>query len=171
MQQANETKAVLESALRVYEAERIEIMQQIAVLHARLKDVQSTQASLRKRIDGDAPSRLILPPRSQVLKYTRLSVRWAILDLLNGSEGMTTSEIADALQKGGIQTRATNFANNVSSVLTTTMLKDHHEVEQLTDGTARWKLTMNGVSAISYLKTTEKFQRACGSWNAHPERG
>lgn len=170
--QTSDTKVVLESALRVYEAERVEIMQQIAALHSRLKDVQSTQASLKKRIDTDPSSRLAATtvPKPQSQKYTRLSVRWAVLDLLHGSEGMTTSEIADALQEGGIQTKATNFANNVSSVLTTTMLKDHQEVEQLNDGTSRWKLTMTGVSAITYLRTTEKFQRACGTWNAHAER-
>lgn len=170
MSQVNESKAALEAAYRVYETERLDIMQQLAPLQARLREVQNTQASLLKRIGPDAPSQSATPRRPQNLKYAKLSVRWAILDLLNDSDGMTTAEISEALQAGGIQTRATNFANNVSSVLTTTMLKDHQEVEQLSDGTGRWKLTSVGSSAIKYLRTTEKFQRACGAKRAYVDQ-
>jgi hypothetical protein len=170
MPQINESRAALEAAYRVYEAERVEILQQLAPLQARLREVQNTQSSLQRRINPDTPSHATTSRRPLSFKYAKLSVRWAILDLLNDSDGMTTSEISEALQAGGIQTRATNFANNVSSVLTTTMQKDHKEVEQLSDGSARWKLTPVGVSAITYLQGTDKFQRACGGRNGYVDK-
>src|SRR5580700_6403413 len=99
----SESKAALEAAYRVYEAERLDIIQQLAPLQARLREVQNTQASLQKRIIPDPSSQLATPRRPQNLKYAKLSVRWAILDLLNDSDGMTTAEISEALQAGGIQ--------------------------------------------------------------------
>lgn len=74
---------------------------------------------------------------------------------------MNTSEIAEALKAAGVQTRATNFANNVSAVLSTTMKEKHSEVEQLPDG--RWQLTETGVNAIEYIRTTPRFRRALAS--------
>ncbi len=158
-----EVKAVFEATIRYLEAERLEIMQQLAPLQERLREIQRTQAVLLKRISPrtastDSATSTLIRPQSQ--RYSSISVRWGILDLLNESAGMTTSEIADALTAGGIRTRAANFANNVSSVLTSTMQRDHNEVQQLPDG--RWKLTQVGESAIRYLQSTEKFQRAVG---------
>jgi hypothetical protein len=163
MLQIREVKEVFEATIRYLEAERIEIMQQLAPLQARLREVQGTQATLLKRVNLDTALQPPTPIRPTSQKYARISVRWAILDLLNDSDGMTTAEISEALMAGGIQTRANNFTNNVSAVLTSTMQKDHQEVEQLSDGSGKWKLTLTGVSAISYLRSTEKFQRACGS--------
>ncbi len=157
-----QTKAAYESAYRGYEAERLEIIKELAALNARLKEVQATQSSLRRRIDPDTasnPSSISLRPSSE--KYARISTRWAILDLLNQSpEGMSTSEIAEALKAGGIQTEAVNFANNVSAVLSTSMKTAKNEVESLPDG--RWKLTPKGEAAIAHIHTTPRFLRACG---------
>jgi hypothetical protein len=158
----NEAKEAFEATIRFLEAERVDIMRQLGPLQVRLREVQSTQTVLLKRIVPDAPSQLKAPLRPTSQKYARISVRWAILDLLNESDGMSTSEITEALTAGGIQTRALNFANNVSAVLSTTMQKGHNEVESLPDG--RWKLTANGVSAIAHIRMTDKFRRGCGSW-------
>ena len=87
-----------------------------------------------------------------------MSVRWAILDLLAESEAKTTAEIAEALIAAGVQTRAANFANNVSAVLSSTMKEGHDEVQQLPDG--KWQLTENGRSAIEHIRTTPRFQGA-----------
>jgi len=164
MPQAGDSKAVLEAAFQVFEAERLDIMQQLGPLQARLREVQGTQANLLKRISPDAPSHSTTPHRPLHQKYAKFGVRWAILDLLNNSpEGMSTSEIAEALTAGGIQTEAANFANNVSAVLSTTMKMSRKEVESLSDG--KWKLTPIGVSAIHHIQSTEKFERACASWS------
>jgi hypothetical protein len=167
---SKQVKTVFEATIRYLEEERIDIMRQLAPLQERLREVQRTQAILLKRISPEAAAKSeatttttssfasLIRHKSQ--RYAYISVRWAILDLLNGSEGMSTAEIAEALTAGGIRTRAANFANNVSSVLTSTMQRDHGEVEALPD--SKWKLTQVGLSAIRYLQTTEKFQRAIG---------
>jgi len=87
-----------------------------------------------------------------------MSVRWAVLDLLAESEPKTTAEIAEALIAAGVQTKAANFVNNVSAVLSTTMKEAHSEVQQLADG--KWQLTENGRSAIEHIRTTPKFRGA-----------
>lgn len=159
MPQAGETRAAYEAAYRHLEDERLEIMRVLAPLQARLKEVLGTQASLRKRINSDATTSSPNPSRPNQ-RYARISVRWAILDLLSTSpNGMSTSEIAEALIAGGVQTEAANFANNVSAVLTTTM-KPKQEIAPLPDG--KWKLSPTGESAIAHIRTTDKFVRACG---------
>jgi hypothetical protein len=135
-------------------------MREIVPLQIRLKEVQATQANLLKRIDPDNSSQQTTSSRSQ--KYARMSVRWAILDLLNESPGgMSTAEITEALKAGGIQTEATNFSNNVSAVLSSTMKTSKSEVESLPDG--KWKLTPKGEGAIAHIHSTPRFIRACGS--------
>jgi hypothetical protein len=157
MQQDTQSKTAYEAAYHCLEAERLQIMRELAPLNARLKDVLGTQASLLKRINPDASSQPRISSRPNQ-KYARVSVRWAILDLLNQfPNGMSTSEIAEALKAGGIQSEAANFANNVSAVLSTAM-KAKQEVLPLPDG--KWKLSLIGESAIAHIQTTEKFLRA-----------
>ena len=159
---SHDLKANYEAVLRDLEAQRQQVQQELAQLQARLKELHGTILTLSKSIGIDASSRPLATPRPANLKYANISVPWAILDLLNDSEAMNTSEIAEALKAAGVQTRAANFANNVSAVLTTTMQKDHNEVEQLADG--KWKLTSNGESAIAHIRTTPRFVRDCMSW-------
>src|SRR5208283_5039521 len=124
----------------------------ISDLQARVRDFNTSIATVNKSLDADTstPSKLPLatsrPPNS---KYANMSVRWAILDLLNDSEPMTTAEIAEALKAEGVQTRAANFANNVSAVLSTSMKEQHSDVRQLHDG--KWELTESGRSAIEHI--------------------
>ncbi|MGB7549534.1 MAG: hypothetical protein WBM14_17490 [Terracidiphilus sp.] len=159
MPQDAQSKTAYEAAYRHLETERLNIMGELGPLNARLKEVLGMQASLLKRINPDTPSPNINISRP-TQKYTRISVRWAILDLLNQfPNGMSTSEIAEALKAGGVQSEAANFANNVSAVLTTTM-KTKQEVLPLPDG--KWKLSLIGESAISHIQSSEKFMRACG---------
>lgn len=159
MPQVADSKVAYEAAYRHLEEERLEIMRTLAPLNARLKEVLGAQATLQKRINSDAATNHSNSSRPDQ-RYARISVRWAILDLLNESpDGMSTAEIAEALKAGGVQTEAANFANNVSAVLTTTM-KSKQEVVSLPDG--KWKLSPNGESAIAHIRTTGKFLRACG---------
>jgi mRNA-degrading endonuclease toxin of MazEF toxin-antitoxin module len=71
---------------------------------------------------------------------------------------MTTAEIAESLLAAGVQTKAANFANNVSAVLSTTMREQPHGEVQLSDG--KWQLTEKGKAAIDYIRTTPKFRGA-----------
>ena len=157
---STELKASFEAVLRALEAERDEAQQQVASLQSRLKELHNSISTLSKRVNPDAPTPTppsLTLPRQPSRHYAFLSVRWAILDLLAESEPKTTAEIADALIAAGVQTKAANFANNVSAVLSTTMKEQHKEVQQLEDG--RWELTKDGRSAIEHIRTTPKFQR------------
>jgi len=159
-----ELRASYEAVLHDQESEYSDVQQQISAGQARLKDLNSSISILRKRLNPDAtttisssssvtPSR---PPSNR--KYASTSVRWAILDLLAESDSKTTAEIAEILIAAGVQTRAANFANNVSAVLSTTMKEQHNEVQQLPDG--KWQLTEKGRSAIEHIRTTPRFQSA-----------
>ena len=157
-----EAKSSYEVVLKDLQTEQQQVHQQLAPLQARLRELHNTILTLSKKISPDAPlslSRQPTPIRQPNLKYANLSVRWAILDILYESEGMNTAEIAEMLRENGVRTKAANFVNNVSAVLSTTMKERHTEVQQLSDG--RWKLTENGKNAIDYIRTTSKFQRGC----------
>jgi hypothetical protein len=164
-------KTSYEAVLGDLELERNEILQQVSALQARLKELHHSIATLNRRISPDAPSSSSsLSSTAPSNRYAFMSTRWAILDLLADSQPKTTAEIAAALQAAGIQTRAAVFANNVSSVLSTTMKEQHKEVRPLPDG--KWELTENGKSAIEHIRTTGRFQ-AClhGRGFARSRRG
>jgi multidrug resistance efflux pump len=162
MSLTSDLKTHYEAVLEHLEAERQQAQQQMAALQTRLKELHNSISTLARTLNPDAPptSRSSASLRPAHLKYANISVRWAILDLLHDSNAMTTSEIAEALKAAGVQTRATNFANNVSAVLSTTMREKHSEVQQLPDG--QWELTESGVRAIEHIRNTPKFRRGCG---------
>lgn len=160
MQLIGDSKAHLEATLQVLESKRNEEQREVAVRQARIKELNTSIATISRILNPDAPLRSS-PPRPANLKYANISVRWAILDLLHDSKAKTTSELADALTAAGVESKAANFANNVSAVLSTTMTK-HDEVQQLPDG--RWELTSNGIQAIEHIRGTSKFRRGCGQY-------
>jgi hypothetical protein len=157
-----ELRASYEAVVRDQELERDEVQQQVSAGQARLKELHNSISTLLKRINPDTAtipqSNSVTPSRPPSRKYTFMSVRWAILDLLAESEPKTTAEIAEALIAAGVQTKAANFVNNVSAVLSTTMKEAHAEVQQLPD--SRWQLTENGRSAIEHIRSSPKFRGA-----------
>jgi len=159
----DEVKAHIQGAIEHLESERQQAQHQVTAAQLHIKELNSSITTLQKSLNHEAsPFRSFHAPlRPPHLKYANISVRWAILDLLHDSKAMTTPEIADALKAAGIESKAANFANNVSAVLSTTMTK-HNEVQQLPGG--RWELTENGIKAIEYIRTTPKFRRGCGAY-------
>jgi hypothetical protein len=154
-----ELKAHIEAVLQHLNAERDDVQQQAATLQTRLNDLNHSISTISKSLEQDAPSyRPSAPARPANEKYANMSVRWAILDLLSDSAGMATAEIAEALIAGGVRTRAANFANNVSAVLSTTMKEQHNEVYQTSEG--KWILTDRGKGAIEYIHSTPRFRAA-----------
>jgi hypothetical protein len=153
-----ELKAHYEAVLQHLEAQRDEVQQQVAALQARLNDLHHSISTISSTLNVETPS-LTAPPNSRPAnqKYANMSVRWAILDWLNDTQPQSTSEIADALLTAGVRTRAANFANNVSAVLTG-MRDMEHEVQQVAD--SKWELTDKGKSCIAYLRGTPKFRAA-----------
>ncbi|MGD0161816.1 MAG: hypothetical protein ABSB39_05045 [Candidatus Sulfotelmatobacter sp.] len=157
-----ELRAAFEAVLRQYESEYGGVQNQVSAGQARLKELHNSISTLQKSLNPEASSPTppipATPSRQSSRKYAFTSVRWAILDLLAESEPKTTAEIAEDLIAAGVQTKAANFANNVSAVLSTTLKEQHGEVEQLPDG--KWRLTDNGKSAIEHIRTTPKFREA-----------
>ncbi len=163
MSLSDELKRHYEAVLRDLQSESAQVQSQIAPLQARLKELHYSVRTLAKKLNPDVPIRTILPvirPTATNQKYVRLSVRWAILDLLSDTRGRSSSEIAEELKAAGIQTKAANFVNNVSAVLTTTMKE---EVQQLPDN--KWELTETGRDAIDHIRTTPKFRNSI-PWSA-----
>jgi hypothetical protein len=168
----DETKVHLEASLAHLEREHDAVLQEVKDRQGRLRELAYTIATLSKeigRIPAQPTAPVIHPTVSHQTtmtcdpsrKYANISVRWAILHLLSEKEPMTTSDIADALKTCGVTTRAANFTNNVSAVLSTTMKGDgkvEGEVEVL-DG--KWRLTATGRSAIDHIKVGPKFKASC----------
>lgn len=154
-------KAHFEAVLQHLEAERQQKQQEVAAGQARIKELNTSITTLSRTLNPDAPLRSSSSLRPASLKYANISVRWAILDILHDSGPMLTASLADALKAAGVQTRAANFVNNVSAVLSATM-KEASEVQQSSDG--HWELTKTGVEKIEYIRTTPKFRRGTGVW-------
>lgn len=157
-----------EIVLKDLESERAIVHQEVADLQRKLKELDFNIASLSRRLNATggaiAPHQQSIFPPDQ--KYAFISVRWAILDLLNDSGPMATADIAETLKASGVRTKATNFSNNVSAVLSTSMRpKDQEEVE-VVDG--KWKLTERGRNAIYHIRMTPKFLQSC-PWAGTPD--
>jgi hypothetical protein len=150
-----------EAVVRELTNRRDTFQQQIATLQAKLRELNTAIATVSALDTSDSdPSPRAISTRPPSQKYANISVRWAILDFLNDSEPKATSEIAESIRAAGVQTRAANFTNNVSAVLSTNMKEQHKEVEQLPDG--RWQLTEKGRQAITHIRSTPRFLRGCG---------
>src|SRR5690348_11996411 len=111
MSLSDELKRHYEAVLRDLQNESAQVQSQIAPLQARLKELHYSIRTLAKKLNPDVPIRTILPvirPTTTNQKYVRLSVRWAILDLLSDTRARSSSEIAEELKAAGIQTKAAN---------------------------------------------------------------
>ncbi len=151
----DDIKTHLQAVLDHYTQIRDQTHSQVSELQAKLKEQQNTIASLARELYGSN-----VPPSVRLigsLKYANISVRWAILDVLE-SGPLATADVADILKREGVTTRAANFTNNVSAVLSTTM-KGADEVRQTPDG--KWELTEKGQNAIFHIRLSPKFKKSC----------
>lgn len=89
-------------------------------------------------------------------KYSDMSVRWAILNLLaeDAVAPMPTSDIAEALQQGGISSRGKSFNSNVSAVLSQ-MTREREETEQIGSG---YRISEHGRAVWEGIKNTEQYR-------------
>lgn len=169
----NQYSAVLEDL----EREREQLHQQVGNLQRQLREMDNGITTIRRRIDPNldiatkAPSVIEMQPSSAKFlpeqKYAFVGVRWAILHLLNESGAMTTSDIAENLKASGVRTKAVNFANNVSAVLSQTMRpRGKEEVESFQ---GKWRLTEIGKNKIAHIMTTQDFLRDCPWARSRPD--
>src|SRR5260370_31221723 len=109
------------SQIEHYRAVLDDLQKQRELHQFKITEIDKAVASLRRLIPGEAQEELPIPgytspmlPTMRVGKYAGMSVRWAILNLLNedATGPMGTSEIAEALQRGGITSAGRNFNAN-----------------------------------------------------------
>lgn len=159
-----ELKSSYEAVLKDLESERATVHEEVASLQRKLRELDQGIASLYRRLGVPAVTAARAATQSRFpsdKKYADISVHWALLHFLlcEAKTPMTTSEIADGLKAGGVQTRAANFTNNVSAVLSSNMRPKGEEEVEMIDG--RWRLTETGRNKATHVIMSEKFRRAC----------
>jgi hypothetical protein len=129
---------------------------QMSALSAEIRELNSGIVAISRQLTPQGFVGPLFPLHQNSPKYANISLRWAILDVLYESAPMSTAELAEALKEAGVQTRAANFANNVSAILSVNV-KEKSEVQQLPSG--KWQLTDKGRSAIEHIRTTPRFRQ------------
>lgn len=158
-------KAKFQGALDLLLEEREQKHQEVVKIQKALRELDGAIITLRQRIDPTLlPHVMPQPPANpryrEDQRYADISVHWAILHLLSeANRPMTTGEIADGLQARGVRTRAANFANNVSAMLSSTMRERGDEEVETIDG--GWRLTERGRNKIAHIMTTPRFLQRC----------
>jgi hypothetical protein len=137
-----------------YRAVLEDLMKQRNQLQFRIGEIDTAVAALRRLMPEEEPtpskdSQQTLPiiPNG---RYAGMSTRWAVLALLaeDAVAPMSTSQIAEALQAGGITSNGKSFAGNVSAVLSG-MYRERKEVVSSTNG---WTISENGRQAWIHIK-------------------
>ena len=165
MSLTGDLRAGYELVAKDLEGKRAAVHTEVATLQKKLRELDQNIAGLYREMGKPMPITVMRSSLSAHVspdqRYAFISVHWAILHLLSEAQNpMATADIADALKNAGVRTKAANFVNNVSAVLSTNMrTKGEEEVEQLTDG--RWKLTETGRNKIAFIVASPKFRRAC----------
>ena len=141
-----------------YRAVLDDLQSQRAMHQLKVAEIDSAIASLGRLIPNDAKEELPVPEQKSgqaasnvpVGKYAGMSVRWAILNLLNedANSPMGTGEIAEALVRGGITSAGKNFNGNVSAVLSN-MSKERGEIEPTGSG---WIISSVGRQAWAHIR-------------------
>ena len=146
------------SQINHYRAVLDDLQAQRAMHQLKISEIDSAMASLGRLIPADAKEELpttISDVQSTMKvpqgKYAGISVRWAILSLLNedATRPLGTGEVAEALQEGGITSSGKNFPANVSAVLSN-MNKVRGEVQN--NAGEGWIITPSGRQAWAAIR-------------------
>jgi hypothetical protein len=148
-----------QAVLRDLELRRSRCQNELAELDQTIggiKKLLSSTASLfmaTPATTAASQDRIVLPAAQ---KYAGMSVRWAILNLLaeDAPEPMRSSEIAIKLVEGGIISRGSDFAANVSAVISD-MVNKRNEVER--NDESAYSLSDNGRLAWAAIKHSPKY--------------
>jgi hypothetical protein len=126
-----------------------------------MEGIEETISGLRKMLMSKSQPALfkVTPQHVAAIpagKYSNMSVRWAILNLLaeDAVGPMPTGKIAEALNAGGLNSKSgKNFPSNVSAILSV-MANTREEVESTENG---YRLTPNGRAAWEGVKHTPQY--------------
>ncbi len=141
-----------------YRAVLDDLMKQRDHYQFRIGEIDSAVAALRRLMPREdvATNKSIQTSLPMVVngKYVGMSNRWAILALLceDATRPLSTGEIAEALEKGGITSGGKNFAGNISAVLSK-MNHERKEVESIPQG---WVITEVGRQAWVHIKASRE---------------
>jgi len=165
----DQIKKAYEATLRDLEARCTDTQRQLAAMQAKMKQLHQTAQTIARLIAEGSGQQMSLVQNPDAHRYHAFSVRWAILCLLTEtSQPFSVQEIADALLAGGIRTEATNFPNNVSSVLSQMRSKPEPEVATA-DG--KWIISDTGRSAWNHIrdKHGNRLRRKFSPWAETPD--
>jgi hypothetical protein len=146
--------------LEQYRAVLSDLMKQRNELQFKIGEIDSAVTALRRLMPNEEIS---VPkdnqqalPMVETGRYTGMSTRWGILQLLSedASGPMSTGQIADALVAGGMTSNARSFAGNVSAVLSGM----NHEKGEVTAGNDGWIISDKGKSAWIHIKASRERQ-------------
>ncbi len=139
-----------------YRAVLDDLMKQRNLLQFKVGEIDAAMAALRRLMPEEdlqrsKDSQQVLPMVTDG-RYADMSTRWAILSLLSEDAitPMTTGQIAEALQAGGMTSGGKSFAGNVSAVLSG-MKGDKQEVIAGPDG---WVISEKGKAAWAHIKAS-----------------
>jgi hypothetical protein len=170
-----ELKGSYERVVKDLEEKRSVIHAELTVRQKRLRDLNERIAGLYREMGSPVPPTVATVGERKIVtlqpdqKYSMISVHWAILHLLSeAKQPMTTAEIADALTAAGVKTKAANFVNNVSAMMSTTLRTRGEEEVEAKDG--RWQLTDVGRNKTAFIVASSKFRRAC-PWIVESQAG
>jgi len=148
-----------------YRAVLDDLQRQRDMLHLKIDEIDKAISSLHRLIPEEAKEELPTPSYATVSsavtlrsgKYSGMSVRWAILNLLNvdATGPMGTGEIAEALLRGGITSAGKNFNANVSAVLSN-MNNVRNEVQS---GDTGWVVAPAGRQAWAHIRVKRAAQQ------------
>ena len=150
--------------LEQYRAVLDDLMKQRTQLQFKIGEIDSAVSALRRLMPTEniAPVKDVQQPLPIIQngRYSGMSTRWAILMLLSedATRPLSTGEIAEALQAGGIASSARNFAGNVSAVLSGM----NHEKNEVIAGTNGWAISENGKNAWIHIKAARVAKKITG---------
>ena len=153
-----------------YRAVLDDLMKQRHQLHFRIGEIDTAVAALRRLmpVEDAAPVSSSQQPLPMVAngKYTGMSTRWAILSLLSedATGPLTTGQIADSLQSGGMASNAKSFAGNVSAVLSGM----NHDKEEVVAEGGTWTISDKGKDAWIHIKASREWKGNAGQHGQSP---
>jgi hypothetical protein len=162
--EVNTVKEKMMANLEQYRAVLDDLMKQRTQLQFKIGEIDSAVSALRRLmpIEDISPVRDAQQPLPIIQngRYSGMSTRWAILMLLSedATRPLSTGEIAEALQAGGIASSARNFAGNVSAVLSGM----NHEKNEVIAGSNGWSISENGKNAWIHIKAARAAKKITG---------
>lgn len=151
-------KEITMANLDQYRAVLEDLMKQRREYDFKIHEIENAVAALRRLMPAeDIPTQ---PDSRQLLplihngKYVGMSTRWAVLWLLteDATGPLTTGQIADALQAGGMVSNARSFASNVSAVLSGM----NHEKGEVVSKGGTWTISEKGRDAWVHIKASRE---------------